>query len=462
MKNGLITYSAVLLVLCLFILPAVGQEEAAETAETADEDYDETSLYQEWSETLAFGIDSKVIELVSTLKDRRETGLNDELVERFQLSNSNELRRDIFGFFEEFEDPALEDEALDLLLYYYDYDNSIIRAAIGYLGSVELDAPREAAQLLYDLIEEDNTAYSAEAVRALSSFGTDEDAEFFLDILENSESTSGNLVEAILLALGDMKLSVAVDPLVAILEDEFQPMIQRQYAADSLGKIGDPEALPALRNALGSEENMLRAYAVSALSRFPDEDNTGILQQALRDSFLRTREVALNGVASGKVVSALPAVRYMVQNDPEESIRRKAVTTLAELDSPEAWEFLQTHVANEKTPQAMRIQIIQLLVEHNPDGGAEILREIMQEEWDKENSRVLDSLAKAMSTADNTDFETFFVRMLEHPNFVIQMYGVRGISRSGLSQHREKIEALSEEGHHPALRREANSGLERL
>ncbi|AFG37588.1 HEAT repeat domain-containing protein [Spirochaeta africana] len=469
-----------ILLFCLgTALPAAAQLPSPETAEAVAEEEDdgapvpeeaplttreqaEITLFEEWRDTLMYGIDANVIELLSTLRERRETGLNEELKERFQFSSSGDLRVKVLDFFREFEDPSLEHDALDILLYFYDYSNSLIRASIQYLGAIELQEREEAAELMYELIQEDNVAYSGFAVRALANFGTESDAEFLLDVLENQPMLTDNLRESILLALGDMRQPVAVDTLIEILEDDTNPAVHRQFAADSLGKIGDPRALPALRNALSSDENLLRAYAVSALSQFPDEDNTRMLQRALRDSYARTREVALDGVAAARFTDALPAVRYMARSDPQASIRRKALRTLAELGTDDSWEFIHEHVVRSTTPQDMRILMIQLLIEHNAVGSREVLMEIMRDEWEKDNSRILDALARAMSTTDDPALEDFYLRMLDHPNFVIQMYGVRGISRNSLRRHRERIEQYTGDGYHPALRREAASGLEQL
>ena len=422
-----------------------------------------SSLHDEWRDTLQFGIDSKVIELLSTLESRRETSLNDELRERFQMSSNSELKRKVFDFFRLLEDSSLEEDALDILLYFYDYNNPLIRAAIQYIGAVEIEYQEEAAELLLELAEEDNVAYSTQAVNAVAAMQRKQDAEFFVAMLEDaSSSMSDSLREAIILALGTIEHSVAVDALLAILQDDSNPATHRQYAADSLGKIQDPAAIPALEQAIASGENLLRAYAVSALGRFPDVDNSQMLQQALRDSYWRTREVALDGIESGKLVSSLPAIQYMSRHDPEQRIRRKAINTIASLDHPDGWEFIITHLGNDNTPQELRILMMQLSIEKNLANSRDVLMEILRNEWDKENSQILDQMGRKMSTTDNPELEEFLLRLLDHPNFIIRMYAVRGISRNRLSQHRATIEELTEEGHHPALRREAVSGLERL
>lgn len=99
-----------ILLFCLgTALPAAAQLPSPETAEAVAEEEDdgapvpeeaplttreqaEITLFEEWRDTLMYGIDANVIELLSTLRERRETGLNEELKERFQFSSSGDLR----------------------------------------------------------------------------------------------------------------------------------------------------------------------------------------------------------------------------------------------------------------------------------------------------------------------------------------------------------------------------------
>ncbi|MDR2587926.1 MAG: HEAT repeat domain-containing protein, partial [Spirochaetales bacterium] len=59
-------------------------------------------------------------------------------------------------------------------------------------------------------------------------------------------------------------------------------------------------------------------------------------------------------------------------------------------------------------------------------------------------------------------FGSLYERMLDHPSFIIQIYGVRGIQKNRVSGMKERIKELSGEGRHPQLRRNALSALEEM
>ncbi|GAB6090833.1 HEAT repeat domain-containing protein [Spirochaeta dissipatitropha] len=451
---------AALIIISMYIAHPVISDETPESEDDVSEEL--VSQRQDWQETLAFGIDSKVIELISTLKERRETSMHADLIERFQLSNNPALKREVFDFFREMKYPGLEDEALDILTYFYEFSNTLIRSATQYIGAIEVQAADEAADLLRDLILEENTTYSNTAVNTLAQIARDDDVLFFIDILKDQNIISQSIRESILLAFGTIRNKLAVEYLIELLEDDAESATVRQYAADSLGKIGDQSAIPSLIATLDSEDNLLRAYAISALGNFPEYDNSAILQQALRDSYWRTREVAIDGIENARITTAVPALRYMARQDPEARIRRKAVSTLATLDTPEAWDFILTEADRSTTAFDMRTHMLNLIIDKNPGAGTDLLKKIMQEEWEKENSRLLDAICRKMSTRDNPELEQFYVKMLEHSNFIIQMYGVRGIGRNALASQIERIESFTASHHPAALRREAASSLEQL
>jgi HEAT repeat protein len=414
-----------------------------------------------WENTIAYGIDSEVVALLQTLSEREDVSLKNQLIERYDMSRNIKLREEIFNFFREQELNGLEEQALEILRYFYEYDNSLVRAAIRYTATIEtLNERNEILDLLFDLIKEDEIAYSSYAVETVGELGEAQDAERLLEILEDSDDISESLKEHILLALGKIASDVAVDTLIEILEDDLNSDIERNYAADALGKIGDSKAIPVLEEILGSDNNMLRAYAISALLQFPNYDSSQILRSALRDSFWRTREIAIDGIIQAHRTETVPALRYMARHDPEGKIRSKAIEALALLNTSEGWEFINEAMEDDDTPENTRLEMIQLAIEHNPEGSADILEGIIESEWEEEDSRLLDTIAKGMSTANNAAFKPFFRRFLEHPNFIIQIYGVRGIALNNIIQYRTQVEALGGEEAHPALQRAVRNALE--
>jgi hypothetical protein len=93
---------------------------------------------------------------------------------------------------------------------------------------------------------------------------------------------------------------------------------------------------------------------------------------------------------------------------------------------------------------------------------AESAARIMAKEWAKDRSPMLDVVCKLLSQKEYSGFEDLYKRMLGHTNFIIQIYGVRGAQKNRAASLKAEVEALSAEGRHPQLRKNALSALEDL
>lgn len=84
-------------------------------------------------------------------------------------------------------------------------------------------------------------------------------------------------------------MASAAAPLLEVLAHEREPLTYA--AAESLGKLGDPRAVPALLTAAGSPDSALRMTAVASLERFDGDEVTRALTRATSDAkwFVRLR-----------------------------------------------------------------------------------------------------------------------------------------------------------------------------
>ena len=103
-----------------------------------------------------------------------------------------------------------------------------------------------------------------------------------------------------------MKDSQATDALIAIAQSRDEDKVRRMYAADALGKIGDPRALPVLKAMYEEHDALVRLYAASALARFGLDSVFPILIQALRDENWKVREQSARSLARPSVLQAKP------------------------------------------------------------------------------------------------------------------------------------------------------------
>jgi HEAT repeat protein len=128
-------------------------------------------------------------------------------------------------------------------------------------------------------------------------------------------------------ALGQVGDDAAIGALVRALRDE--SMWVRRAAAEALGAIGSPLAVPALVEALqnaatdqaeatdGCASHLLRASLVCALSHFDAPKARAMLVGATEDPDLAVRWQAARGLLRIGDVSALPALKALLEDDAQ-------------------------------------------------------------------------------------------------------------------------------------------------
>lgn len=444
--------------------PPDSREEDPDGEESGQEEPEEArSVLEEWRDTLRFGINSQIIELMPTLRDERVTELEPEIARLLESSRNEQLQQEILSYYRELELPGAQPVAIELLSEYQISTTQRTQAAIRYLSELPPESPEargEIAELLEEIIRQGGLQIAASAARAVSNYGDELGLETITELYDDSGSE--DVQAALILSLGEMGDPGAFDFLADIAEDPQESMVLRQYAVDSLGKIGVQEAVPIIAELLGAENSLLRAYAVSALGRFDTEEAEQALIDGLRDEFWRARVFALQGLARRGIDDAIPAIIYKVRSDPEQRVRLEAVKTLEAFNNREVRQFVEESVTNSRVNQEIRLAMVDLLLAWGDPFSISLLEEVMLSAWEEENSRLLDYTCREASRSENGALAPLYAKMLSHPNYIIRIYGARGIARNGLARYRSELESLTEEGHHPALRQNAQRALEEL
>ncbi|TVR59131.1 MAG: HEAT repeat domain-containing protein [Spirochaetaceae bacterium] len=448
------------IIMMLLILSA-GPLRADEDGESAvDEPL--VSARNEWRDMLRFGIDSEVIELLPTLTENREVLLEPEVLRVFARSINPRLRRAALRYFTDLELTGAIDAVVELLSDIQDIADDLVLDAILYLSTVETDDRDDVAVLFHELARSRRATVAGAAVRAIGKTGDERDVDVLLDLFDE-RTTPIAVRQSLVLALGELRTPRAVDRLISVLGRLDDDPTLRNYAADALGKIGDDRAVDALRVSLGSTDALHRAYAVNALGYFDSPEVPDMLEEALRDSFWRVRVAALDAAGRRKEADLLPAVIYRARRDPETRVRLDAITAIAGIATPDAWEFLRSQFVDERVAPDIRRAILHQLVEHNAVESLPTIREVVQKEWASERPTMLEYTTRVLSTAKLPEASDIFVRLLDHPNFVLRIYGVRGIALNGLEQYKDRISEISEnETEHASVRRNAAAELERM
>lgn len=141
-------------------------------------------------------------------------------------------------------------------------------------------------------------------------------------------------------AIGDANAGLVLSPklldrLVALSRSEVLDV--RLGIAWTLGKSGDPAAVPALARLLEDESPVVRASAAGALGKIPVPAAASALQRAADDRDARTRAAVVN--ALGKIASSSDGASAVLERrltDPDGFVRNRAAIAMARVGAPSA------------------------------------------------------------------------------------------------------------------------------
>ncbi len=418
------------------------------------------SQLEEWRDTLRFGINTAVAELLPRLTRERRDELAPDVVDLFNMSNDRAVLQGAAEYLRELEISDGHDRAFDLLREYFARPSELITIVLHYLRETEAEPDEEIREILVEMSRMMPPIRGMAAVRYFSSAGAK--IEELLELYHEAgipEDVQGQ----ILVELGSRGDPRAFEFVAEIIgEDEQATTALQRFAIDTLGRLGDERAIPLILRQLDSSEAMTRAYAVNALTSFDTAETNRALLASLRDPFWRVRIAALRTVGERRMTDAVPAVLYMMRRDPERPVRLEAIRTVGELDDPDAWESLLERMADRRGNVEERSAMIDVALRAASERAVPVVTEIVQHEWDTANSRILDTIGRTVSTMEDRAVAPVVEQLLNHPNYVIQMYGARAAGRNGLRQYSEVLETLKEEGAHRLIRDTAGEALQRL
>lgn len=149
-------------------------------------------------------------------------------------------------------------------------------------------------------------------------------------------------------AAGDLLAAIekmgmaAVDPLIQALQDKEGTV--RKFAANLLGRLGDPRAIEPLGMALYDLHHEVGKVSAESLARF-GVPSLEILVEALSHPEMWIRIHAIEALAKLKDRRVTPILLQML-NDPEREVKKQVIHSLGELKDPRSSNALQEIVAN--------------------------------------------------------------------------------------------------------------------
>ena len=435
--------------ICLAVLPA-------RAADNAD-------VRERTRQTLLYGIDSQVVDAVQNIRTSADSGYTKELLQILTGQRSPDVQKAVFDLFRDQKVSGGEDRGKAILAAWQETPDGLLIAAIQYLAALNSTGLSTG---LAPLVDGANNPVALAAIQALGSAPDRAAAAALLVSKLKSPDFPDARKNDCILALGTLKDPAAVDALISIAGSTDEEKVRRMYAADSLGKIGDPRALPVLRTMVAENDALIRLYAASALARFGIDEVFPSLVQGLRDENAKVREQSAKALARSlspsQADTAVPILSYKAEFDPESIVRVASIQALGAIGGGDATRTLQKIYSGADHPLDSREAALGVLAEKSLSGSLESIRLVVAKEWGSFDTRTLESTARVLSTLKSAELKDLFVRFLDSPDPVVRSYGLRGIGANGFSDLKERVRKMSEQDPNAGTRQEAVRSLAKL
>jgi hypothetical protein len=138
-------------------------------------------------------------------------------------------------------------------------------------------------------------------------------------------------------------------------------------------------------------------------------------------------------------------------------VRIASLKSLGASGAPGNNDFLLDYFTDRKNGTDVRLACLSVLVENRIPGTLGAVDSVMDELWDKDEGRFLEFVCRDLSRAEWPELEPVYKRMLDHSNWLLQIYGIRGIRRNSLVNLQAAVEELDKDGVDGRVRREITS-----
>ena len=440
--------------------PAESSEGSEEGPESGSEEDAEDPL-QVQRDILTFGITSEVVELLESLETNADARLADEVADLLDSDTPVDIQVAAFEYFDSIGSDRAFSVGADLLPRSEELPDRLVVSVLRYLRSVEGELPEESVEALQSLSLSSDQEIARQSLRLLGTTGSSGALDYLIEVAGSLEEEQPRR-EAAILALGDRASGEATTVLTEILIDRAEDDTLRWYAADALGKIGDPGSVEVLTEELSEADTWFRAYIIAALGRYESQVEDDLFIGALRDDFWRVRVSALETLGRRGSRPAFEAIAYRARRDPVDDVRTAAFEALGELQTNEARRFLVEYAGEEGNPAQHRGTASRVLVEEYVTTGRGDIEELLEAEWSRDRSPVLSSLVMALSRSEEAMAGPLLIKLLEHPEPGTQVRALMGLRRIGAATYRGEVERIAEESPYGAVRRQAEMALEEM
>jgi hypothetical protein len=416
-------------------------------------------------DTIRYGIDAEIADLLSQLATEKDGRYNDDLLALLKNSRSGKLRVAILDCMSGLEWKGAEAFALGIVEDRDNADADFVLSALSYLAAVK---SKEALRFADPLIKENNKKYLPALVRLMGRVGGESEENLLLAWFDG-DSTTPALKEEAIKALGEIGSAKASARLCKLVEDGSGGKAARMFACDSLAKIRDESAVPSLVKAANDQDPNVRTQAIEALGAFAKADSKAggearaAVKEALRDSYAKARISACKAAAG--IPDSLPFLEYKAKSDPEKAVKAEACRSIALLGSSagaagENFDFLRARLEDKKEDSALRLICFGLLARYDAESSIPALKGLLVAESAEKDRSFYTSIAREIANAAQAPGIAALARVLaSDKEYLIRIAAIEWAKKAKAQDFRADLERLSRDDPSDMIKKRAADAL---
>ena len=265
---------------------------------------------------------------------------------------------------------------------------------------------------------EESSQVRAAAAAGLGPLGMSESKAALLAYIDDPDPAIRLASRQALLTLGGADVD-QVALLGVMLTDRDQPENARSTAARRLATLGDPRALPFLRQALGEElpplekpanlaehlrrvnvtQSLVPIVAARAMGELGDPSGVEDLLAYVEAPAAEMRIAVFEALARLKAETAVPAARTALLKDEDHRVRRWAAVLLRELKNPDTLPDLRRALEEDSDP-GVRMQVVQALEAMHDHEALPLIEAALPKEELKEVRAAMEQALITLSAAE--------------------------------------------------------------
>ncbi|WP_428771742.1 HEAT repeat domain-containing protein [Treponema sp. HNW] len=418
---------------------------------------DEKTQDEKRKDTLLYGLESEVINLVDTLIKEENGDFLSDVHTVFTSAKSTALKDKIIMYYTEFKYEGLRDYALGILEDPYDEKKSTVILLMKYAQKLKI---AEAAAFLRSIIESENEDFFESAVNALGEVGSAEDASFLAELFSGDLSLIQK--QSVVKALGKLRAEETWDALVEAAENEDENAFVRMYAAEAIGNIRPEDASAILLRLFDSTDPNLRRYVVKGFTHNTSDEARSVLYAALKDNHYKVRMEAVSAVKEQKLTEAAPSLLYRAKNDSESAVKYACFDVLAFFADKGGIDYMIGLLKDEKKGDALKAKIAASFLKYEVKDGTEVVIELaLKTAGDDKKKNLRYALGKEFARYENKVFEPVCEAYLKSSDAATKGTGLDIYKKNPYPALKGLVQEIADDNKASSIRTKAKALLDR-